>query len=144
MLLFLDDRIVKEILLCLTVPTGLACFVDDGPVPATGMFLAVCDKARYLRPLLEPAGGEIGAADRGYIIFTNVFPADIYAVLVNSSRHVSAKIAPMMESLGALQLHIPVLDHITYEFKSGGARVWMHFRDLLIVQWRKLGTSQYY
>ena len=141
MILHLDDKIVRETLLCLNVPTGLACFVDDGQIPSPSTLLAVCDKARHLQTLLEPAGGEIASADRGFIVFTNVFPADIYAVLVSASRQLAAKIDPMMDGLGALQPHIPVLEHITYELKRDGTRIWMHFRDLLVVQWQKLGRD---
>ena len=91
MLLCLDDKTVRAVLAFLTVPTGLAFFLDsDDPMPSPGTLLAACDKVRRLRPYLEAAGGEIETVDRGFIIFTNVFPADIYAVLAPASKVLAA------------------------------------------------------
>ena len=56
MLLHLDDRSLKEVLRCLTVPTGLACFVDDGRLPRAGLLMAARTRARDLQPLLAVAG----------------------------------------------------------------------------------------
>ena len=144
MLLQLDDRPLKEVLRCLTVPTGLACFVDDGRLPPAGLLMAVCARARDLQPLLAVAGGQIETADRGITIFTNVFPADIYAILVRSSKWLRTRITPMLEDLGALQPHLPALDHVQYDFRRDGTLIWLRFRDLLIIQWRKLGTAEYF
>ena len=144
MLLRLDDKTVRAVLTYLTVPTGLAFFLDrDDPMPSPGTLLAACDRVRRLRPYLEEAGGEIGTVDRGFIIFTNVFPADIYAVLAPASKVFAATINPMMPELGSLQPHIPANGHTRYEHWPDGARIYMHFRDVLIVEWHRLVTNRF-
>ena len=50
----------------------------------------------------------------------------------------------MLEDLGALQPHLPALDHVQYDFRRDGTLIWLRFRDLLIIQWRKLGTAEYF
>ena len=105
--------------------------------------LAACDRVRRLRPYLEEAGGEIGTVDRGFIIFTNVFPADIYAVLAPTSKDFAATINPMMLEPGSLQPHIPAYGRMRYEHRPDGARIYMHFRDVLIIEGRRLVTNSF-
>ena len=139
MLMLLENKLVRAILEHLTVLTGLAFFLDrDDPVPSPGTLLAACDRVRRLRPYLEEAGGEIGTVDRGFIIFTNVFPADIYAVLAPTSKVFAATINPLILELGSLQPHIPANGHTRYEHWPDGARIYMHCRDVLIVEWRRV------
>ena len=142
MLMLLENKLVRAILEHLTVPTSLAFFLDrDDPMPSPGALLAACDRVRRLRPYLEEAGGEIGTVDPGFIIFTrvNVFLADTYAVLAPASKAFAATINPMMLELGSLQPHIPANGHT----RSDGARIYMHFRDVLIVEWRRLVTNRF-
>ena len=137
MLLHLDDRALKEVLRCLTVPTGLACFVDDGRLPPAGLLLAVRARARDLQPLLAVAGGQIETVDRGITSGHLRHPGVLLQVAANQD-------SPMLEDLGALQPHLPALDHVQYDFRRDGTLIWLHFRDLLIIQRRKLGTAEYF
>ena len=138
--MLLENKL-RAILEHLTVPTGLAFFLDrDDPTPSPGTLLAACDRVRRLRPYLE----ELAARLAQWIeAFTNVFPADIYSVLAPTSKAFAATINPMMLELGSLQPHIPANGHTRYEHWPDGARIYMHFRDVLIVEWRRLVTNRF-
>ena len=142
--MLLERKLVRAILEHLTVPTGLAFFLDRGEAICLLLepsWLPVTEFGAYVRTWKRPVARLAQWIEASLSLPTSFQPTSM--LYWRPPRKSSAIINPMMLELGSLQPYIPAYCRSRYEHRSDGARIYMHFREVLVIQWRRLVTNSF-
>ena len=140
MLPCLEDQLLRKIFGWLAVPTFLWCLMDTYPSPP--IIASLAQRGNEMNRELQESGGFCHPMDHGVLCYASAFPSLLFAALAPAQSALARRLPLVLQEVGSLVPFIPRWPQVTVDHTEQGTEIRMRLRDILLVEWRRLGSRQ--